>query len=1739
MPVSPELTGGAGFTFEDAVVAWYLVALLTERPGRGLKDAVTRVSVQRGALGQPLDDLILEARTTSGVVGMALQVKRTFVFKANAANSDFFEVIERSHRTIQAPAFQVGFDRVGVATDSIDLAHARQVRTLCEWARDSADCADFLQRVATAGVASKVKREIVDAVRTALQQVLQRAPDDIEVFRLFQHFVLMRFELLGEGAADQDLVLDRIADGLADRSASAAQDVWRALRTIAREASGHAGSFERQGLMARLGGWRFAPAPSLKPDIDRLDIEARAALSTISRSIDGLVIPRRDLIEQVHRGLQAHRLVQIVGQPGTGKSALLRAFSESMGPDTPLLALKADRLPEGGWSGYRQRLGLETPDATGLLREMAANGEPILLIDALDRVSRAHRAIVSELVGKLVEDATLHGWKIVATLRDGGGKSIERWLPQIRGLAAHRIDVGSLSDDEAGLVSSEKPRLRPLLFGPPAVREIARRPFFLNVLASAIELESMAPSSETELLDAWWTGGGYDAEGAETGHRQDALLQLARGAAGSLGRGARIRGLNHEAVESLRADGIIRDEEPGHTVSFSHDIFFEWALAHGLIDAGELWLEEVVRAGEAPALGRPVELLSQMRFERDQNWAGQLLQLAEADSRTQWRRSWLVAPFSSPLFDQHAGVFSSAVFGAEGDQTFSQLLSWFQALRTEPDDALASGASDLSEADRARLADSLAKPNDYAAWRRFLWWLLSEEGRLSAGRWPDVLSAIEVWQHAAASFPNDLSAECLVVVEQWLHKLEDHRHPTTERGSFEDFEDLSYDGERDLCGRLRTVLLRSGVAYPELVERYLERLISRKALAREAWSEVQSSAAWAARASAGALADLTLKVSKQTLPRARLEKSRRDEEKRREQAEKYPEGSRERMLMTPLGVGGWIDFWDWDHLALEGASNGFFPPTPETEPFASLFRESPEQALRLVKGLANHAVDAWLELHELDFERRRKPIPLELAFPWGRQTFWGSAREYFAYRAVFAPQVLEAGLMVLEDWAFAEFEAGRDLDDVIRQVTEGCRHNAVLGIATALALTKPQGTAATFTLVTCQRLWRWDLERLVKIDRDPPANEMGAMGRARHLIPLRRSNQRPARKRWIRNITLLFALSADPQVRGDFQAALHAFPDDPALDFEDEAEDEELLAERKRSALRAVALAEADSYAFQATPEGVLISEKPRPPADAVEQSQAEEHREVNRWMALAMWGTHVLEANPSVSSLSNEAAIDEARALDEPDLFLQSPGVVDLSETRRTGVAAAAAFVLRSDSYQDAELLDWAEDVIVRACQTELRGDGWLFPESALPFHPLKYVGIGLTGMIRRGRRPDEATAALLQFVACWVREISVASARAVYEISDARPALADATIQLVAALSVRPDTPLQHFKSKDEAYARRNAHIEAALDQALDVATGEREAQPIELSHLSDGADEGDGLVDEVWLDTEFLARHLEPLAEAKLPPALGERLFDFGETLLKWSIVRTEAGGRRRRGENLIQWRAALMSFLADRVIEMPTDEVVDRVLSPISALEDEPCFKFLGSFVARLTATSVLDAVEVRDTTLELLVVVARRVAEMQRGWRDSYDADSRSLIGETMCVPTHRANLARRFANGDWSSVGIVLPIVDILFAKLAGREVFVRAWLELVELSHEFYPVERFAAEIRQVLEARPRSGWGGGLTGRIAALIQLYVENQSALDVSVRDDFLRALDHLVDDGDRRAAALQRSEAFRSVRRAD
>jgi hypothetical protein len=99
-PASTELTGGAGFSYEDTVVAYYLSSLLRRERAAGQSGLVTSVAVQQQGHGNPMDDLVVEFDDMGTKRVLSLQIKRSVTISGAESNEEFRGIIAAAVKTL-------------------------------------------------------------------------------------------------------------------------------------------------------------------------------------------------------------------------------------------------------------------------------------------------------------------------------------------------------------------------------------------------------------------------------------------------------------------------------------------------------------------------------------------------------------------------------------------------------------------------------------------------------------------------------------------------------------------------------------------------------------------------------------------------------------------------------------------------------------------------------------------------------------------------------------------------------------------------------------------------------------------------------------------------------------------------------------------------------------------------------------------------------------------------------------------------------------------------------------------------------------------------------------------------------------------------------------------------------------------------------------------------------------------------------------------------------------------------------------------------------------------------------------------------------------------------------------------------------------------------------------------------------------------------------------------------------
>jgi hypothetical protein len=1786
---SAELAGGAGFTFADAVATVFLTALLDEGHAPGITDAqVTRVALEQRNFGEPLDDLVADFKTLGGgKPRLRLQTKRDLIISAAVSNKDFRAVVRDGWATLHLPHFQRDIDRYGAAVGEIAKDKARDLQYLCELARESQTPEHFAARFAPGGNASAALSAIKADIEALLAECKGAACNDAEVHAFLRHFVLLQFDFLHEGAVDPPELINRLRQCLVSSDAAQASALWSVLRQMARDSAGKSGEYFRPRLVRALSNqFKLRMSPLLRGDLAKITSLAHDWLADIAEDVGGVSLDRPTLAAELDAALARGRFIQIRGLPGNGKSVLLRKKIEAELQRGPVLFLKSDRLEGKGWSSFAAAIGLSPAPLAALLAEIASAGSSVLFIDGIDRIETAQQGIVLDVVRTILKDPALDNWKIIVSLRDTGLEPLRNWLGEVLGSTKLAfIQVRELDDDEAEALAEGKPHLRPLLFGPSQVKDIVRRPFFARILHESFATASdppFTPRSEVDLVANWWTRGGYNAAGQDALNRQRALVELGGNRARSLSQPLRLAELTAPTIQLVAAfvqDGILQWVRDGHTLRFSHDIFFEWAFLHTLMDAGAGWLDEIRACGEPPAVARVVELLSQAHFTDAAGWANNLHAVAGSKARSQWTRAWLLGPLASSVFTANAETFAAAV-KADDYRLLQKALVWFQAEKTTPNQNILAG--DLPADKRIRFADLLGWPSDYAAWRQLIDFCLERIADIPVALYPDIVAVFEVWQNALAGLRNRVSRALLTQCAAWLKELDARDELAWEDRS----RWAALDEAGDFKKSLARLLLRAVGSYPQFAEEYLRRLIAEERLRDEVFKEVIDYSPTLAPIMPALLADLALKHLLQELPADRVARERSERQRAAEHRKAIlakPESERTRheemaLQGSFISIGGGFSHHDWDSLSVDRASQYYWPPSPLREPFHSLFRHAPDEALRLLNGVANHATLAWRQLHNFHHERRGTPIPVDVAFPWGQQRFWGGAREYLWSRGVWAPHALAAGYLALEEWCFAERDKGTPVDELVQKIVAGNESIAVLGTAAALALESETVSETVFSLLPVQRLWWADKNRFGHDLSGGMAGLIGFDGRhdQTHIEAIKRANARVARKRQLAWLAPHYVFVGTFSERA--KEAILRFSKDLPFEYEEQRGNNSIVAQLTEQAAEWEELADPANYA--ARPHGNDAVEEPKmveivhvsPSAAKPEnvtklQKATESLQEGNLWT----WAEKTFEQGELEDEKMLDAALALARKLDRRDLFKKA----DPDETggmRRGAIAAAAAVALRFRAGRSEADLAWARETLKRAASApEHRGQFWM-PESQLPWHPSIYAARGIAADIRH-RTPDAAWPELLLALAAHPLEcVSLVAVREALALWDADPRLAWTALYVALSLChLEPTGTYSHgepyhsdsYVRKLLAKATKNYRKGKDWPELPSPPPAWAKRAPVKgkSSAVPDFIDDYDyddtpGATEWTRPSTYWRSKYAEqvldqvPFAIA-MKSAAGPALLNFIERALDWTIAKLcppwldAKQQRRHRSTEDYEWKHGVGGIIGHLAGVLPADPA-KQLIKPILALEGDPCWSLLAPFASAIVCRYVYDAPAVPSGVPDILKECLEKFLAAPEFRGDSYRAgelhgfELPRLAKTLMFVSVERAALAARFVNGDWSEIVLILPLVDRYIRAAGWASTVMGAFLTLCERSGASYPPEAFADQVLSILDGRdkiPLRGWRGTfLAARIASLVQRAATRETPMPASLGQKLLRILDVLVDMGDRRSAALQLSETFREVR---
>lgn len=1753
---STELTGGTGFTYEDTVVAYYLTALLRGDRASGQRGTVISVAVQQSGNDHPMDDLVIEYDDHAGRRSLALQVKRSIRITAN--NEDFKQVMAAAVATRGSSHFDEHYV-YGFVTEHVALDRYRALDRIIKWAKASPFPADFERRFATGGAAAANEQSL----RDELKPLTGAATTDEEI-AFYRQFFALKMEGLEEAGVLRMEQINRLQEIVQSNDDGLDVLLFDRLCRLARDAAGTAQKWTRATLLAQLRGLvKLRVSANYRQDVQLLTLFSKEGLEDIAESIDELHVGRPALTEMVQAKLCQTRLVNITGLPGCGKSVVLRQFAASFIRNGPILFLKSDRLMGTGWSTFAAALGI-AHSLGELLTEIGASGTPTLFIDGIDRVRPDQKGLITDILREIESNVTFENWRVVATSRDQGLEPFRAWFPSTfyRGTGIGDVTVGPFSDEEAESLATQKPQLRRLLFGTPNVREIARRPFFLAVLAHSLPDSAAMPQTEIDLISEWWIRAGHDALPEKAPQRQRALLNLAEAGVRTLGKNIAAQDLKDatfDHIATLKSDHVIRERDLGAAYSFSHDIFFEWTFFRLLIELGDNWHRVVADAGEPPLLGRVVALLAQDSLTTKGEWTAGYRALENCALRPQWRREWLTAPPFTTLFALRADEFTQLL--AENDfALLEKVLVWFQAQHTVPNPFVLQRLHDPLEGyDNLRMADMLGWPSDFQSWARLLDWLIALSVTLPPRLVPHVVEVFGVWQNALADVTTPQSIAILDRCSEWLIDLENTAYSSYPKQTASPWHGIGSEGRSSLVSSLRMMLMRAARSNPSYAIALFDRAIENNRMRDAAFSDLMTFTTIMAEVAPDKVVSVVKAALLNELPKDRKDRENREKEEYFEnlrilraipESDQTPE---QRRYLDHVHFPRDSDRHDLDDIGIARHNSFFFPVSAVHEPFAGLFAKAPTYALALIRDLANHATKGWRQLQDLDRRRMGTPIPAMLEFPWGRQEFWGDWHVYNWFLGQLAPQPLECAFLALSHWAFKEIEGGRSVSEVVRSIVEGSECYAVLGLALVLTLENWEVSEVTLPIVCCQKLWHHDMARFV---HEPTRNvDLFGLGLVTRLTGEKAKakqflDERKSRKREVRDIAALFAFSSDERIRMQFEAALADFPTKLPYDVEEQQSNAKVTESLREKAERWAGLGDKENY--EQSPAGnhqVMITyQPPIPLSQGQEKRLAESVTHLSEQQRFN-WATKSLAENKPADGWSLAEAITFAMDRDSSTLFEVRLDVG--GHALQSAVSAIAACAIRFTSNQRDH--EWAWGVMERVHRMR-EPDG--FSGSKIPWHPAIHLVVGLFHDRQQETPRSESSTRLLELTVYPLDDIAELAFQALFKDRDEHVRWVTAQLAMDLSFHWRPTFGPRGEGDHSVSSAARKSSLDRALKNVGRKTVTPLTQVPPAWIKSTDGRHRRRDTDEETWCDPEpqFDAQYaakifpnfpVEVWCQATEHSALWEAAL---KELVSWTAERLMPSwdDRKRHRDvstELIEWKRSLGDLLARSAPFLETQLVREILLAPFLADDDE-ALGVLAEFTDKSVSRHVLDAKIIPRNTLELLSDCADRILRDRAFNPNGYRAgqvhghDLPEMIKALFLVNVEHAPGAARFVNGDWSQLQIMLPITTRMVAAIGWSPFVMQNFLTLCERAGHHYPIDEFGRQILSAFEGLPKAkqSWIGTLLpSRIAALIQRLTDANFPLQSVQAQSILKILDALIDLGDRRSAALEQTEAFRNV----
>jgi energy-coupling factor transporter ATP-binding protein EcfA2 len=1325
---NPFSTGGGGPAFEFSVGATYLVSLLAEDVPRGLNAGTAKeIRFQAHQQGVPLDDILVTSDDGELERRLALQVRHRVVFSAQDAK--FRELISAAWSTYSGSegwTFDAEHDRLGIAIGTITGAISEHAMTLVRWARACLTAQEFFDKVGTSGFSSIEKQDYLAAFQSTLDAAARRRLSDDKVWGFLKCLVILYFDLENEESHEATVAWNRLQDLLPQRDTHQARLAFGVLKSIVAELSPVSGTMDTAALRSRLQGEGLSLVTplSIRSDLRRIDEHSQRVLKGIRLDLaDVIHLTRQDVAQNISQAMDAASLIVIMGEPGSGKSVVLRSLAERLMEEGQVVLSRADEFGFPMLEGFTSSLGVKST-VGNLITAMSSAPNRCLLIDGLERILRlSNTAALNDLIAEIArinKDRAHQGnpdryqWKVVCTCRSTELRSVLDILSAMDELGKAGgigvVEVPSLSDPEIEEIKRAVPLVGPLL-KEAHLQDLLRRPLYLDICARKNLLDQ--PDGPRVVTEAWfaeqfWRKVVRASERTSPGAgnpmaREQTLLKVAKQKLETGRTWVPANDLDSEALTGLISDRVLRFEDD--SVDFAHDVFEDWAVFKLLWQAQEHVPAFIQRFYESRGIDRPLRLFACRVVEGSVPEWVKLIELLSSSPglSPRWRDICLTAPLFSPLALEILRGMESALV-ANGGQLLGDMLSALPDLAMVS--ASSSGLGIRDEQMEQFLAAQLRRPLPHV-WSPILPFLLQLGIHIPDGALLGASKVIRAWiqrTRLGSQFRRELGllARDLLLAHKHSRLRPNDNGPEIRESLF-----LAIFSGSDCLAEEVEKLVRQWMAGDVDGLGQLFYWLEDNALSNEAIASLGMH-----------LPQLLADVSRHCL----LEERSDDE---------------------------------WDSLGDLGIAEPahWYPPTAYKGPFFTLLAQSEHTGLDLLLDLTNHATNAWIRRErsgQID-PTRTKPLPQKLVLESGTREIWGGAHVWSWYRLPsVAPGPITCALMALEYHLSQAIESGRDPKPFFNYLMSRTNSASIIGVLTSAAMRWPEECAeAVLPILCCPGFWIMDSHRHQEDQMAHiAADAFGISGGVLDHRWLKRQSQEPHR-RWNCEILAQWLMMNRPECRRVLLPVVREFTKN--LPYTDESEISDANAEqdlRERCEFM-ILRTDVDNLEAVNLPNGTVRFRPKSVPPHLLERQQQtlKRTRDATAAASLIRFSNGLMNGTLQATADILEFIVKQAREL-EAEKAPTSSDIYQVRENEDAVALAATALLVRGLQWiQDHGHLQWCCECLLWVARRET-SSAYLEADTGHRWEARRSAAIGIPILLRVLPNDAELRGALLRLL-------------------------------------------------------------------------------------------------------------------------------------------------------------------------------------------------------------------------------------------------------------------------------------------------------------------------------------------------------------------------------------------------------